>query len=464
MAEKQKASSSPTPASAASPPSDTNPTSTPTSSESGKKRFNLRESLVEVKSLMEGGGSSEEAVPWEERCTAIHRHYQVLARDYKRSEKRLVECQKKQLEVAQHRDVIQTEYARVNVAKGKLENLCRELQKHSKAVAEESKQRQREDEERRKEVSAKFQATINDITMKMQEHHQRNQALRQDNLELVAKLKQLTEQYETREEHYEKLLKHKLLELQLSEAKMAQQMVAAAEEKENSLAEKQYLLAETLEQQKRCEMLTQQETELRGQLAMYSDKFEEFQQTLSRSNQVFSTFKKDTDRMSKTINALEKEVGLWKARYDKASLTLMETTEEKSSLEATVKTLKTKTDKLERLCRAMQAERTKLRDEMKALKDTSTTSQPSETPKSMETCSYQQAEPLSPSRGEVVREVVRGEAEVMVRGEDEVVEVASGRCADEEESKAREAQDSQNGDEASQGTDDSAQEVHSEPK
>ena len=43
---------------------------------------------------------------------------------------------------------------------------------------------------------------------------------------------------------------------------MAQQMVSAAEEKENSLAEKQYLLAETLEQQKRCEVLTQQETEL----------------------------------------------------------------------------------------------------------------------------------------------------------------------------------------------------------
>ena len=39
------------------------------------------------------------------------------------------------VQVSQHRDVIQTEYARVNVAKGKLENLCRELQKHSKAVA-----------------------------------------------------------------------------------------------------------------------------------------------------------------------------------------------------------------------------------------------------------------------------------------------------------------------------------------
>lgn len=95
-------------------------------------------------------------------------------------------------------------------------------------------------------------------------------------------------------------MKHKQLELQLCEAKMAQQMVAAAEEKENSLAERQYLLAETLEQQKRCEMLTQQETELRSQLSMYSDKFEEFQQTLTRSNQVFSTFKKDTDRVGVT--------------------------------------------------------------------------------------------------------------------------------------------------------------------
>lgn len=31
--------------------------------------------------------------------------------------------------------MIQTEHARVNVAKGKLESLCRELQRHSKAVA-----------------------------------------------------------------------------------------------------------------------------------------------------------------------------------------------------------------------------------------------------------------------------------------------------------------------------------------
>ena len=38
------------------------------------------------------------------------------------------------LQVAQHRDIIQNEFARLNVAKGKLETLCRELQKHNKQV------------------------------------------------------------------------------------------------------------------------------------------------------------------------------------------------------------------------------------------------------------------------------------------------------------------------------------------
>lgn len=58
--------------------------------------FNLREALADVKALME---ANEESQSWEERCIGIHRHYQALVRDYKRSEKRLVECQKKQLEV-----------------------------------------------------------------------------------------------------------------------------------------------------------------------------------------------------------------------------------------------------------------------------------------------------------------------------------------------------------------------------
>ena len=81
------------------------------------------------------------------------------------------------------------------------------------------------------------------------------------------------------------------------EAKMAQQTVLAAEDKETSLTERRMLLAESLEQQKRCEELTQQEAELRGQLSLYSDKFEDFQKTLTKSNQMFTTFKKEMDKV-----------------------------------------------------------------------------------------------------------------------------------------------------------------------
>lgn len=51
------------------------------------------------------------------------------------------------------------------------------------SLQEDSRQRAREEEDRRKEVSGKFQSTINEITLKMQEHHQRNQALQQENME-----------------------------------------------------------------------------------------------------------------------------------------------------------------------------------------------------------------------------------------------------------------------------------------
>eukprot|EP00731_Ephydatia_muelleri_P032196 Em0023g703a len=330
-------------------------------SDSSKKRFLLRDELAEVRTLLDSSTYTAE-----ERCAALHKKYQQLARDYKRLEKSLVQCQRKQLEVTHNRDLIQNECVRVNLAKSKLESLCRELQKHSKTVAEESKQRAKEEEERRKEVSAKFQSTINEITVKMQEHHQRNQILKEENCELAAKLKQLVEQYEGRENHFEKILKQKQLELQLSETKLAQQSVTMAEEKEHSLAERQCLLVETLEQQKRCELLTQQEMDLRGQLAMYSEKFEEFQQALSKSNDVFGTFKKEMDKMSKTIATLDKESTLWKSRYEKCNKSLLDVSEERTGLQQNIQTLKAKNDKLEKLCRALQLERAELNKKLKS--------------------------------------------------------------------------------------------------
>ena len=64
--------------------------------------FNLREEMSEVKTVLEGEGEDGT------KCNILHRRYQSLVREYKRLERRLVECQKKQLEVFLHSPSLST--------------------------------------------------------------------------------------------------------------------------------------------------------------------------------------------------------------------------------------------------------------------------------------------------------------------------------------------------------------------
>ena len=65
---------------------------------------------------------------------------------------------------------------------------------------EENMQQAREEEERRKEATAHFQITLNEIQAQLEQHDIHNAKLRQENVELGEKLKKLIEQYALREE------------------------------------------------------------------------------------------------------------------------------------------------------------------------------------------------------------------------------------------------------------------------
>lgn len=100
----------------------------------------------------------------------------------------------------------------------------------------------REEEEKRKEVSAKFQATLNEITTLMQQNNDKNLKLRDDNIDMNAKLKNVCEQYELREQQVEKISKQMQLEAQLADAKLAKAKMEMAAEREIMLREKQQIL------------------------------------------------------------------------------------------------------------------------------------------------------------------------------------------------------------------------------
>lgn len=66
----------------------------------------------------------------------------------------------------------------------------------------------REEEEKRKDVSAKFQTTMNEITSLMQQNNDKNMKLRDDNIDMTAKLKSICEQYELRQQVISSILNY----------------------------------------------------------------------------------------------------------------------------------------------------------------------------------------------------------------------------------------------------------------
>ena len=52
-----------------------------------------------------------------------------------------------------------------------------------------------------------------------------------------------------------------------------------------------------IELTKKCEIHMEAEAQLKAQLAIYTQKYEEFQSTLTKSNQVFESFRTEMDKV-----------------------------------------------------------------------------------------------------------------------------------------------------------------------
>ncbi|XP_006003293.1 alpha-taxilin isoform X2 [Latimeria chalumnae] len=296
----------------------------------------------------------------EEKLAALCKKYAELLEEHRTSQKQMRILQKKQSQLIQEKDHLRNEHSKAILARSKLESLCRELQRHNRTLKEEGVQRAREEEEKRKEVTSHFQVTLNDIQVQMEQNNERNSKLRQENSELAEKLKKLIEQYELREEHIDKVFKHKDLQQQLVDTKLQQVQELLKEAEEKHQREKDFLLKETVESQRMCELMKQQEIHLKQQLSLYTEKFEEFQSTLSKSNEVFTTFKKEMEKMTKKIKKLEKETTMYRTRWESSNKTLLEMAEEKTLRDKEFEGLQVKILRLEKLCRALQTERNDL--------------------------------------------------------------------------------------------------------
>ncbi|CAH1229323.1 TXLNA [Branchiostoma lanceolatum] len=290
----------------------------------------------------------------DEKLGAIVKRYAELLGDHRSLQREFKAGQRMQTQVLREKEKLQAEHSKALLARSKLESLCRELQRHNKAIKEESQRKMKEEEEKRREISSKFQTTLGEISTQMDDNRDRSLKMKEENMELCGKLKSLVDQYEKREEHVEKLIKQKDLERQLAEAKMQQATMMLAEEKEKFLTEKQVLLKENYAHRERSEQMAIQEENMKMQLKLYTEKFEELHKTLNQSNEVFNKFKVEMDTMNKRMKKLEKESFQWRTKWEKSNITLLAMAEEKQSRDKELIMLRTKCGKLENLCRALQ--------------------------------------------------------------------------------------------------------------
>ncbi|MDP2435163.1 MAG: taxilin [archaeon] len=156
----------------------------------------------------------------------------------------------------------------------------------------------------------------------------------------------LLEMYRLRERHFAAIMRRSDLEHQLLESKLKYQFNVATQEALRSQAYKEQITT-----------LGKTERTLRSQLSTYAEKFEQFQTTLTKSNDVFTAFKQEMQKMTKTIQKLEKENAALKKRSEQADSKLSGLTDERNRLQKDLSQAHQRTTKLEQICRALQNER-----------------------------------------------------------------------------------------------------------
>uniref|UniRef100_H3CKJ1 Taxilin beta b n=1 Tax=Tetraodon nigroviridis TaxID=99883 RepID=H3CKJ1_TETNG len=263
---------------------------------------------------------------------------------------------------------LQAESRRGAAARADLEVLCRDVQMHCRRLWEETARRCSEEEERRTRMASHFQAKLEDIQAQIEQHSARNHKLCRENAHLTDKLELLVNQCQVRDESLEKISKHHELQLQLAEAKLQQANALLADAQDKHKREKEYLLREAIEKTKKCFAMKEQELSMKKKLTLYAQKFDEFQGTLAKSNQIYARFKQEMDNMTEKMKKMEKETNVWKSRFENCNKALTDMMEERTEKGKEFQLFVLKIHKLEKLCRALQDERAVLYRKIKEVR------------------------------------------------------------------------------------------------
>ncbi|KAI6649237.1 Alpha-taxilin-like [Oopsacas minuta] len=311
-------------------------------------------------------------LPSDQKLATLQKEFHSALATNRKFEKQISDSEKRCVDLTTQRDSIQGQLTKAVVAKSTLESLCRELQKHSKAVSEDTRLKVTEEKLARKEVAAQFQSQIDEITSQMQEQNQRNLKLERDN----GDMRSIIEQFDAREENIRRLFEKKEIEIKLSEARAAQFDILLQQQKETTNAERDIMMLQATEKHKIYEETIMKEVEMRNEIEFYSAKFQEVQETMCKSGEAFEMLKRELDKKDKIIKRLDNDRDRLIKKLESVESTRREQRERTSENKKELNRLTNKNITLEGLCRALQEERTQLKRKISSLENPDTISTP----------------------------------------------------------------------------------------
>lgn len=201
----------------------------------------------------------------------------------------------------------------------------------------------REEEQKRKEVSDKFQKNFDDLTNLMEEGNKKSLKLREDNHEMAKRIEVLKGKSKQLEEQMNLMHRESQLEKQLHESNLAKMRLETQMAKEEWEQERRAMELNLRKSEEVRVQLQMNSKVLQEQIQLYVKKCEDCEKTIKRSNKMFEKCKAETHGVTKKMVAMENDAKIWKKEWLKR--------------DEEAETGKRKIGQLEKLCRQLQAER-----------------------------------------------------------------------------------------------------------
>ncbi|KAF4538517.1 Taxilin [Lasiodiplodia theobromae] len=285
----------------------------------------------------------------------VRRRYTALFAEMKRTEREHVKAKKRADQLQKEKDSGKTDLNKMTTLKERLEKMSRDLTKENKKLKEENVQREATESRHREELHERLERMVLDVEDVISSKENPEPQPVDTDLDRLfeEKFKSFLDQWECREKQFKSLLRVKELEILYHQAKLDQQR--KAQEVESS---------KSTQLTRQVTTFSQTEAELRSQLNIYVEKFKQItkltdrqvEDTLNNSNDLFLTFRREMEEMSKKTKRLEKENLVLTRKQEATNKNILEMAEERTRTQQEMEKLRRKNENLEKLCRGMQAQ------------------------------------------------------------------------------------------------------------